>query len=521
MKFKKLLPLVMILPLSACGKGLTIPTVDVTSLSITLPAHPERNVGALRSDAEFDYVDLYELSDFHGAVHEESHSSGTYIGLPKLADYFEKKRNNNPGGTVILSSGDMFQGSADSNLTRGYMVNYAMQYMGFDAMALGNHEFDWSDEWIKKNAELTYNTTSVPYLGANILKNGEIPSFLKKSVVLQRGDYKIGVIGTIGNELENSVMKTALEGYEFVPYKTIVDAEATRLKAEENCNAVVLVSHEDAEKFESVVGIDAAFGGHSHEDKQGNVGGAPVLATKNYGQSVAHIALKFNKTTKTLVSTEDVAIESMSGVAKSLSENANVKSIMDQYAPSIDKIKNIKLGKADAELAFDKALKNLCTKAMHEAAVASAESLGIDSNKIVASYHNVNGGIRDNIAAGKITYGNVYKAFPFDNEVIMFAVTGEEYCNKIHSLDNLGIYRTFEKRSDFVKTETYYIVATDFLALNESYIGKFKTLEDKDLIRTGKVVRDEVANKIYSTKKIKNAKWAANDECYRNVSTVF
>ena len=167
----------------------------------------------------------------------------------------------------------MFQGSADSNLTRGYMVNYSMQYVGFDAMTLGNHEFDWTDEWIKKNAELQYNTSTIPYLGANILKDGAIPSFLKKSVVLQRGDYKIGVIGTIGNSLEDTIIKSSLEGYEFVEYKTIVDTEAARLKTEEACNAVILLSHEDAENMEAVVGIDAAFGGHSHLDKQGNVGG--------------------------------------------------------------------------------------------------------------------------------------------------------------------------------------------------------------------------------------------------------
>ena len=240
MKFKKLLPLLMVLPLTACGKGktLTIPTVDVTSLSITLPNKPTRNVGEIRSDDLYEYIDLYELSDFHGAVYEEKHSNGTYIGLPKLASYFDNKRSSNPGGTVILSTGDMFQGSADSNLTRGYMVNYCMQYIGFDAMALGNHEFDWTDEWIKKNAELQYNTTSVPYLGANILKNGEIPSFLHKSTIVERGEYKIGVIGTIGNNLEASVLKSAREGYEFVPYADIVNAEALRLKTEEHCNAV-------------------------------------------------------------------------------------------------------------------------------------------------------------------------------------------------------------------------------------------------------------------------------------------
>ena len=283
-------------------KPLVIPAVDVASLQINLPTRPTYNTGSIRGDDNYDYIDLYELSDFHGAVnYEPDHSSGAYIGLPKLASYFESKRSANPGGTVIFSCGDMFQGSADSNLTRGYMVNYSMQYMGFDAMAIGNHEFDWTDEWMKKNAELQYNTSSIPFLGANIQKNGEMPSFLKKSVVLQRAEYKIGVIGVIGSELENTILKSALEGYEFVKYQSIVDAEALRLKSEENCNAVVLLAHEAADKIEVVSNVDAVFGGHAHQDTESLNNGVPALATLNYGQSVAHIALKFNKSDKTLV----------------------------------------------------------------------------------------------------------------------------------------------------------------------------------------------------------------------------
>ena len=176
---------------------LVIPAVEVESLRINLPALPTRNTGAIRSDDDFEYIDMYELSDFHGAVSYEQRDKNDYIGLSKLASYLDGKRTNNPGGTLLLSSGDMFQGSADSNLTRGYMVNYAMHYMGFDAMAIGNHEFDWNTDWLKKNAELTYNGHSIPFLGANIVKDGTIPSYLQKSTIITRGDYKIGVIGVI------------------------------------------------------------------------------------------------------------------------------------------------------------------------------------------------------------------------------------------------------------------------------------------------------------------------------------
>ena len=500
---------------------LVIPTVDVESLEINLPSLPERNVGAIRSDDEYEYLDVYELSDFHGAVNYEAHSSGDYIGLPKLATYFDGRRSENAGGTLILSSGDMFQGSADSNLTRGFMVNYCMQYMGFDAMAIGNHEFDWTDEWIKKNAELKYNTTSVPYLGANILKNGEIPDFLTKSTIVNRGEYKVGVIGVIGNDLESSILKSCIENYEFVKYADIVSTEAARLKSEEGCNAVVLLAHEGAENVEKVSGVDAIFGGHAHQDKQDYGQGIPAVATKNYGQSVAHIELKFNKSDKSLVGATD-EIVSMSNY-RSLEENASISSIMDQYAPEINKIKNIRLGSSDFELRYDKALKNICTRSMFDSAVDVAKKVDtIDESKIVISLHNVNGGIRDNIAAGEITYGNVYKSFPFDNEIVLIKVTGEEFVSKIANLRHLGCYKIFEKREYFKPDENYYIVTTDYLALSESEFGNnFKHLEDKDLIRTGLVVRDEVAAKIYKVDKVTKDQFENNDPNYSQVSISF
>ena len=503
---------------------LVIPTVDVTTLQINLPALPSRNSGSIRSDDTYDYIDMYEFSDFHGAVHYESHSDGDYAGLARMTTYMDGKRATNPGGTLLLSAGDMFQGSAESNLTRGYMVNYAMHYMGFDAMAIGNHEFDWNTDWLQRNAELTYNGHSIPFLGANVEKDGEIPSYLKKSTVITRGDYKIGVIGVMGSDLESSVLKSALNGCEFVPYADIVTAESARLRSEEGCQAVVLLAHQDARHIESTNGVDAVFGGHAHKDINTSYTGVPALASANYGQSVAHIALKFNKTSKEFAGTDGVAIEEMKGIAGNLSENADINSIMDQYAPEINKIKNIKLGTADAELRIDGALINICTETMFNVAIEAikANNPNIDTNKIVGSFHNAGGGIRDNIAAGEITYGNVYKSFPFDNEIVLFTMTGTEARTRLNKLNGLGCYRLFEKADYFVSDERYYFVTTDYLAFSESGIGKIRELSDEDLIRTGKVVRDEVANSIYNLDNLKNEELVhAGDFHYKNIPMTF
>ena len=504
---------------------LVIPTVDVAALNINLPTLPTRNQGAIRSDDTYEYIDMYELSDFHGAVNYESHSDYDYIGLPKLATYLDNKRANNPGGTLVLSAGDMFQGSADSNLTRGYMVNYAMHYMGFDAMCVGNHEFDWTTDWLKKNAELTYSGYSIPFLGANIVKDGELPSYLNKSTVITRGDYKIGVIGVIGSNLESSVLKTALNGIEFTKYDQILASETARLKSEEGCQAVVLLAHESAGHIESLTGIDAIFGGHEHKNKIYNYDGVPSVATLNYGQSIGHISLKFDKATKEFVSSETAELDEMKGVS-GLADNEDIKSIMEQYAPEINKIKHIRLAKTDADLKFDGALKNICTSTVYNSSVdfVKASASEIDSEKIVAAFHNVNGGIRSDISKGEITYGDVYKSFPFDNEIVLIKITGAEAKTKFSYLSKLGCYRIFEDKDYFNESEEYYIATTDFLAFSAQGFANFRSeeLTDDDLIRTGKVVRDEIANRVYKMDSLKNDELLfKNDYHYKSIPLMF
>ena len=520
MKAKKLLIGLLVLPLSGCifsRKPLVITTIDVENLEVTLPSLPNRNQGEIRSDENYDYIDMYEVSDFHGAVDYEEHTERTYLGLQKLASYLDTKRENNKGGTLLLSCGDMFQGSADSNLTRGYMVNYSMHYMGFDAMAVGNHEFDWTETWLKKNAELKYNDHTIPYLGANIVKSTGIPEYLQKSTVIQRGEYKIGVIGVIGSKLEDTILKSSIAGFEFVPYGDIVSQEASRLKTDEGCQAVVLLAHDQADALETVNNVDGIFGGHAHKNYNLISSGVPTIATENYGSAVAHMAFKFDKNTNEFVGVEDnYGFERFNKTANSISNNSYVKNIMDQYSGEIGKIKNIKLGKTKEKLDAKKAVKNICTESMHESAVAYAKTVSdIDESKIIASFTNVEGGIRADIEAGEITYGDVYKCFPFDNEIVLFKETGANLISKLKKVSNLGCYRIVEDVHTLDSNTEYYIATTDFLALGDQ-LDSIRDLSEEDLVRTGKIVRDEIACKIYDLKKVSNEKFTKFNYKYTN-----
>lgn len=511
MKAKKLIVALFVLPLlSGCGnkpepKGdLVIPTVDVDSIVANLPDKPTYNTGKIHTDGTYDYIDFYELSDMHGAVN----SSDKQIGLSKLASYLSIKREQNPGGTVVVSSGDMFQGSAESNLTRGYMVNYAMNYMGFDSMAVGNHEFDWTDTWLKKNANLEYKGHKTPFISTNIVKKGtnDTPDFLSKSVVVERGGYKIGIVGSIGEKTKSSILASCVENYDFLEEINAVNVESARLKEEEHCNVVILTAHDDIDNLGMLdtKNIDGVFGGHSHKINSSYIDGViPAVQTENYGESIAHIQLKIEKETKA-VSCSVCEIDDKPLNLSGLSDDENVKSIMNIYNGEINKIKDIKLGKAEQKLVFNKALKGVCVEAMYQGALKGINNLGLEikPEDILATFHNVNGGIRTDIKEGEITYRDVYSPFPFDNEIVLYKLKGSKFINKAASLTSLAARRTFEKRGDIDPKKDYYIVITDFLATSSQYLLDTFNIGEQDLIRTGKVVRDEVANFIYQKESI-------------------
>ena len=242
---KKSRILLGLITISLCGcslrKPLVIPNVDVENLKVNLPDLPTYNEGEIRADNEFEYIDMYEVSDFHGAVDYEEHQDGAraYLGLERLGTYLDEKRTQNLGGTILLSSGDMFQGSADSNLTRGYMVNYCMHYMGFDAMAVGNHEFDNGIESLAKY----YGSMKAEKIGTNYdFSDTKLNGMFKPYLIRNYGEKRVAVIG-INIEPKGIISENNVAGLRCLPAIEVADATAKYLKQVQKVDYVIMLSH--------------------------------------------------------------------------------------------------------------------------------------------------------------------------------------------------------------------------------------------------------------------------------------
>ena len=507
----KFLSVLLVVPfLAACPGQANIETMPDDFVP-ELPDFVDKNTGAVKEDETYAYFDFYEISDFHGAVNYNQERKE--LGLARLSTYYDKKREANPGGTFLLSGGDMWQGSADSNLTRGTMVTYAMNVMDFDSMNLGNHEFDWTIKWIRNNKE----RATFPLLAANLIESetGKLADFVQKSTVIERGTgenkYKVGIVGTIGDNIKNTIIASALKGYEFANEISTVKKEASRLRNEEGCDIVVWTSHNDAELLKRRVtqddpGVDLVFGGHSHTSYNEKLNEIPFLKSKANSHSLPHAQLKLNKQTKEVsYVTSDVDEDPTS---KSYDEDQNILKFKKQYDQRfIDPVKNQYVGKTNDDLLIRDTLSNFAVYSMKEELKRLDDFKSYD---VRCAFHNINGGVRKDIAKGDITFGTVYESFPFDNEIVIVKVSGKTLWTSFYNnKNNTAIWHNFSNAATEIDdNKEYYLITTDFLLTNKDYYG---TLFDRDeileTVYTNVAVRDAVTNQVKISSPIDAAKF--------------
>src|SRR4029079_11413136 len=150
----------------------------------------------LVANLRYPEIRILETTDFHGAILGGSRDrrSGRQLGgSATLAAWVNKLRAENPDGTVLIDGGDCFQGTMISNLQFGRPVVEQMNAMRYSAMAVGNHEFDWSADTLEHRVR----AMNFAALGANMieLKTKHRPRWARADTVVTRKGVRLGVLG--------------------------------------------------------------------------------------------------------------------------------------------------------------------------------------------------------------------------------------------------------------------------------------------------------------------------------------
>ena len=161
-KYLFLLYLIVTILLSGCNKQPSNNNQNANNNPTECQKHSDNDNNGVCDTcykSVFVYFDFYAINDLHGKLSDgEDHP-----GVDELSTYLKRKQLSDDH-VVLLSSGDMWQGSAESNMTKGLIITDWMNEMGFVSMTLGNHEFDWGESYIEENAKLA----EFPFLAINI-----------------------------------------------------------------------------------------------------------------------------------------------------------------------------------------------------------------------------------------------------------------------------------------------------------------------------------------------------------------
>ncbi|GIQ69944.1 LysM peptidoglycan-binding domain-containing protein [Xylanibacillus composti] len=355
-------------------------------------------------------ITIVHINDVHSRV-----ESG--IGYAKLAAFVDQQRAANPN-TLVLDAGDTLHGQTIATLVRGESIVRMLNAVGLDAMAAGNHDFNFGTERLLELADMA----EFPILGANVEKDGE--AILQDHLIKEVGGVKVGIFGLATPETAYKTHPNNVEGITFVD--PVVSAQAQVDQLRDQVDILIALAHlgTDASSVdtstkvaEQVAGIDLIVDGHSHEEVSTYVGETLIVQTGEYLNNVGLVQLTVQEGVLVHATTELIAAEEL----EALEPDAEVQAVIDEIKAEQNTVLEEVVGASQTALdgeretvrAGESNLGNLIADAM--LAVTGADAALTNG-----------GGIRASIGEGEITKGDVITVLPFGNYVVTIEVTGEE-----------------------------------------------------------------------------------------------
>ena len=219
-------------------------------------------------------ITILHTNDVHSHVepfskdHSEFPNKG---GFERRATLISEIRRQNPN-TLLFDAGDIFQGTPYFNFYGGEIEFKLMSMLGYDAVTIGNHDFDNGIDGLNKqlpNAKFDIISSNYDF------KNTILESKISNYKIYNKSGVKIGVFG-LGIELEGLVSKDLYKETKYFHPIEIANDTAKRLKEIENCDLVICLSHlgykyekfpnkvSDLNLAKSTKNIDLIIGGHTH-----------------------------------------------------------------------------------------------------------------------------------------------------------------------------------------------------------------------------------------------------------------
>ncbi len=442
-------------------------------------------------------ITIAAITDFHGAlepVKGVSANGKTVLagGAANLASHVKALKESVGGPFLLLDGGDLFQGTMESNLFEGSPVIRLYNYLGVAAAALGNHEFDFGpvgeravprDPGDDPRGALKERVKEAgfPILAANVVDNqGRAPEWARASVLVSVQGVMVGIIGAATEKTPSTTNRLNLVGLSFTDPVPAILREAGKLR-EAGAEVLVLTMHEGGgcddnhlEKQEElssctildIFGIvkalpegtlDVVVAGHTHRGVAKRIGRTAILQAYSSGQYLAWAEvdltetrrnpevkglaevcgnmLEYREGTELLRTCDGYRVKRLKGelvqatfLGREIFPDAEASRLIEKEVNEVRKLKSRPLqASALTPIAGaygeESALGNLVADATREAHAGS--DIGLANG----------GGLRASLPEGSLLYGHVFSVLPFDNQLAIMQVNGEE----VRKMIELGI----------------------------------------------------------------------------------
>jgi 2',3'-cyclic-nucleotide 2'-phosphodiesterase (5'-nucleotidase family) len=467
--------------------------------------------------------------------------------------------------SLLVDAGDFFQGRPVGTVTKGKAVMEYMNAIGYEAMTIGNHEYDIMENELIQ----TLKMARFPILSCNVLdkRTNQIPSYAQPYTIVNKLGLRIGIVGFTTTDTEKMSFPEHIKNVIFLSEKEAVAKYVKILREEEKVDIVIVLGHAglpydivpgylsrydakgnplseeryavwgyDAQEIaREVEGIDLFIGGHMHKGVAqpwiDPVTHTMVIQGYAYGSNLGWITLKIDPVTHTVSGYESPAIR----------EGSMITLFEDQFIPDEEVGPMIQKQVDVAEKGMDEIIGSAGVYLSR----TNVDAQSLMGNTIVdAMRYEVNadfsfmnlGGVRADIKSGPVTYRNVFDVMPFDNMVVSFKCSGEFLRKVIETRIEGGRHGMIvsggkvvysKKRKNFERVTSleiagkpwdpkkiYTVATTDFLMQGNAGLTLLTQVPESDITYHQVNLRDAIVNYFKKNSPIRTKiddRWERND----------
>ena len=365
------------------------------------------------------FITILHTNDFHGRLENFTAIDDIVGGSARIATLVKGIRQSAPGIVLLLDAGDHIHGTFLTNLFEGVPAIDVMNEIGYDAMEIGNHEFNYGQEALAERR----NQAEFPLLAANIIvtATGETPPFCEPYIIKEVEGKRIAIFGLVTPDTPIVTHPKNVIGLTFLdPIET---ARKLVPKLRPKADLIIALTHigydMDRQLAKKVGGIHVIVGGHSHTKIEApeRVGNVIIVQAWESGKVLGRLDLMMRGKAIVRFSGELVP------VTEDVSADSDVTAIIEPYAELLAEMMAEVVGSTMVDLEGSKPL--IRTQETNLGNLV-ADTMRWASDADIALQNG--GGIRWHrvFPAGDITRGDIYELLPFGNTLVMMDLTGAQ-----------------------------------------------------------------------------------------------